>query len=72
MSTGAAESYTDCISAEKDSLNECPEYDTKQSDGVASIMLDIWGMPLLPGPLQPGVVTPDRVLSMGQIKVFDI
>ena len=48
---GAAE-YTDCISAEGwDSSNECPDYDTKQSDGEASVMLELWGMlstPLLP------------------------
>ena len=37
-------------------------------------MLELWGMqstsllPLLSDPLWPGVVTPDRVLSMGQIK----
>ena len=34
-------------------------------------MLELWGMrstallPLLPGPLWPGVVAPDRALSMG-------
>ena len=28
-------------------------------------------LPLLPGPLFPGVVTPDMVLSMGQIVLFD-
>ena len=31
----------------------------------------MWGtpsLPLLPGPLYPGVVAPDRVLSMGQIE----
>ena len=27
---------------------------------------------LLPGPLEPWVVAPDRVLSMGQIELFDI
>ena len=35
----------------------------------------IWSTPLLPslpGPLKPGVVAPDRVLSMGQIELFDI
>ena len=37
--------------------NECPGYDTKQSDGVDQVMLELWGMrstPLLPslsGPL---------------------
>ena len=38
-------------------------------------MLELWGMqstpplPSLPGPLWPGVVVPDRVLSMGQIEL---
>ena len=38
-------------------------------------MLEPWGMqsnpslPLLPGALWPGVVAPDRVISMGQIEV---
>ena len=41
---GPAE-YTDCISEEgQDSPNECPGYDTKQSDGKASVMLALWGM----------------------------
>ena len=37
-------------------------------------MLELWGMqstpslPLLPGPLWPGVVALDRFLSMGQIE----
>ena len=41
-------------------------------------MLELWGMwstpslPLLPGPLWPGVVTPDGVQSMGQIELLDI
>ena len=30
--------YTKCISV------ECPRYDTKQSDGEAPVMLDLWGM----------------------------
>ena len=36
-------------------------------------MLELWeirstpSLPLLPGPLWPGVVAPDRVPSMGQI-----
>ena len=55
--------------------NECPWYDSKQSDGhEAPVMLELWEMlstslSLLPGPLWPGVVTPDRVLSMGQIEL---
>ena len=46
--------------------NECPGYDTKQSDGEVTVMLELWGMrstPLLPslaGPLWPGVVVPDK------------
>ena len=52
-------------------------YDTKQSDGEALIMLELWVMestaslPSLPGLLWPGEVAPDRVLSMGQIELFD-
>ena len=51
--------------------NKCPGYDIKQSDGEVSVMLEVWGrqstrpLPLLPCPLWPRVVTPDRVLSMG-------
>ena len=48
---GAAE-YTNCISAQGcNSSNECSLYDTKKSDGEASVMLELWGMqstPLLP------------------------
>ena len=51
--------------------NECPGYDTKQSNGEVSVMLELWGIwstPLLLsllGPLWPGVVAPDRALSNG-------
>ena len=37
--------------------NECPEYDTKQSNGEVPVMLELWGMwsisslSSLPGPL---------------------
>ena len=71
QSVGTAQ-YIDCISAEGyDSSNECPGYDTKQSDGEAPAM-ELWGMRCtslltsLAGPFWAGVVTPDRVLSMGQ------
>ena len=46
--------------------NECPGYDTKQSDGEVPVMLELWGMqstpllPSLPGPLWPRVVAPDK------------
>ena len=50
----------------KTPLNECPGYDTKQSDGEVPAMLELWGMqstpllPLLLGPLWPRVVAPDK------------
>ena len=44
QSAEAAE-YTDCISAEgKDSPNEFLGYDTKQSDGEASVLQEFWRM----------------------------
>ena len=58
--------------------NGCHGYDTKQSDGEAPVMLELWkirstpSLSLLPVPLWPGVLAPDRVLSMGQIELFDI
>ena len=45
---------------------------------MVAVILELWGkcstpsMPLLPGTLWPGVVAPDRILSMGQIKLFNI
>ena len=66
QSAGAVE-YTDCFSAEsKNPLpNECPRYDTKQSDGEVQAMLSTPSLPSLLGPLWPRVVAPDRALSMG-------
>ena len=55
------------------SPNENSKYDFKQSDGEILVRLELWGMqstpllPSLPGLLSPGVVVPDKVLSMGQI-----
>ena len=51
--------------------NECPGYDTKQSDGEVPVVLELWGMrytpslPSLPSPLWSRVVASDRALSMG-------
>ena len=66
QSAGAVE-YTDCFSAEgKTPTNECPRYDTKQSDGEVPVILELWEMwttpllPLLPCLLWPGVVAPDK------------
>ena len=53
-------------------------YDTKQSDGEALKMLELWGMPnnsLLPSlssSLWSRVVATNRVLSIGQIKLCGI
>ena len=44
---------------------------TKQSDGEVPQMVELWGirstpsLPLLPAPLWPGMVAPDRALSLG-------
>ena len=75
--TGAVK-YTDCTSAEgyPPTSNECPDYDTKQSDGEVPVMLGPWGiwsapsLPLLSGQLWPGVVASDRTLSMGLIELM--
>ena len=75
QSAGAAE-YTNCIYVQgQDFPNECPVYDTKQSDGEAPVMLELWGiqctplLPSLPCPLCSRVVAPDWVLSIGQIEL---
>ena len=55
--------------------NECSRYDIKQSDGVVPVMLELWRMwstlslPSLPGPLWPGVVASERVLSIGETEL---
>ena len=42
--------------------NQCPRYDTKQSDDEVPVMLELWGIQSipsllsLPSPLWPGVV----------------
>ena len=68
--------YTDGFFAEGyDSSNECPGYDTKQSDGEVSVMLELWGMrsipslPSLPVPLWPRVVVPDKGSIYGLYKI---
>ena len=65
--------YADYTSEEgvRPPLNGWPRYDTKQSDGEVPLRLELWGMqstpslPLIPGPPWPGMVAPDRALSMG-------
>ncbi len=46
------------------SPSECPGYNTKQSDGKVPVMLELWGMRSTPSLLWPGMVAPDRALSM--------
>ena len=59
-------------------LNKCPGYDTKQTDSEVPVMLGLWGMrsnhslPSLQGPLWPGVVATDKVLSLGQIELNSV
>ena len=49
---------------------------TLSASDVETLDVECWGMlsttslPLLPGPLRPGVIVPLRVQSMGQIKLF--
>ncbi len=64
--------YTDCTSSQGYDLpNECRGYDTKKSDGEVPVMLGLRriqstpSLPSIPGPLWPGMVAPDRALSMG-------
>ena len=50
-------------------------YMTKKFDGEVPVVLELWGMqsspllPSLPGSIWPGMVAPDRVLSIGQIEL---
>ena len=59
----------------QDSSNEYPVYDTKQSDGEASELLELLGIRSvssllsLPSPLLPGVVTPDRFYIYGSNRI---
>ena len=71
--------YINYFSAEgKPLLNPYLVYESKQSDGEVPVMLELWAMwsiPLLsslPGSLWLGLVTPDRVLSIGQIEVNSV
>ena len=55
------------------SLIKCPGYNTKQSHGEATLMLELWGMLIYchaPGLLWSGVVASERVLFMGQIELI--
>ena len=75
---GLQNTLTASLQRGKTSFNKWSRYDTKQSDDETPIMLEFWEMqgttslPSLPDLLWLGVVAPDRILSMGQIKLFDI
>ena len=78
QSVGVVE-YTDCNSAERhDFPKECSDNETKQSDFEAPVMQERWGMqsspslPSFPGALWTEVLSPDRVLSMGQMKLNSV
>ena len=78
MTQSAAE-YTDSFSEEGlDSSNECPGYETQQSDDEDQVMLELWGIrstpscPSLQDPLKPVAVAPKRALYMGQIKLNSV
>ena len=69
--------HTTSLQRRRTSPNEYPGYDIKQSYGEAPVMRELMGMQstpllsLLPIPLSPGVITPDRFLSMSLIELFD-
>ena len=68
---GLENTLTASLQRGKTPPNECPGYDTKQSDCEVPAMLELRGMrstpslPSLPGPLWPGVVAPDKGLIYG-------
>ena len=61
--------YTDCISETSKTL-PTSVLDMIVNNGKAPVMLALWEicntslLPSLPGPLEPGVVAPDKVLSI--------
>ena len=65
--------YTECFFAEGYPRNECPVYDTKQSESGAPVMLEFWGMWEYPfiAIAQRSTMgrSGSRVLSMGRIEL---
>ena len=53
QSAGPVE-YTDCRGV-RPPPNDCPGYDTKQSDGEGPVMLGLWGIQNTPS-LLPGIL----------------
>ena len=66
---------TDSLQRRKNPQRASWIYDTKQCHGEVPVMPELWRMqstpslPLLPGPLKPGLVAPSWVRSMGQIEL---
>ena len=71
LGLGLKNTPTASMQRSKTPPNECSGYDTKHYDGNVPVMQGLWGMqsapslPLLPGPLWPGMIAFDRALSMG-------
>ena len=70
--------YTNCtLQRGKTPPQEGSGYDTKQSDGEAPVMQELWGIQSTPSlqsllsALWSRVIAPDRVLPMHQIELFD-
>ena len=67
-----------CRKGKDPSPNKCPVCNTKQSDGKALVMLELWGMrstpslPSLPGPLWPRVVAPDSLIYWSNRTVWHL
>ena len=72
--TKQSDGESDCLVSKPGHSLEA-SYPSAEMQSVYSVMLELWGMrsttslPLIPGPLWPGVLAPDRVLSMGDIEL---
>ena len=49
--------------------NECPRYETKQSDNETPVVMELYRIAITPKPTLARVVASDRILSMGQIEL---
>ena len=54
-------------------FHKCPEYDSKPSEGESPVLkFGECEVPLLSGPLWPGLVIPVRFPSMVQMELFSL
>ena len=78
QSAGLLNILTSSLPTGKNPTNECPGYNTKQSDSEAPVMQELLRMRITPSlqslscPLWPWLGAPGRVLSFGRIEPFDI